>query len=193
MKMKKLLSVILSLSLAICLLSVPITARAAEEESGEFLPEELREILQRLGEQLQSGGEDLQERVGAALESVDIPALTTRLREVFQDTSSMTDEELSEEIRALAEEGGLTLSDAQADWLVKLCRRLEGLDEEALKEKLEELKNSAQKLSEAREKAEELRDKAQQAEEQAGGFFRSVKDFFHRVGDFVSGLIGGGA
>lgn len=54
------------------------------------------------------------------------------VEEVVRNTADMTDEEIREAFRTVAQEKGFKLTDKQLDSLLKLCRSMEGLNEEEL-------------------------------------------------------------
>ena len=128
--MKKVLFRMLLLLLTLCLAAAPVTALAAEAE--EPLPtaepgtdpmEDARALMKELGEQLRTGGKDLLDGIRATLQSIDTRELMDRLGNIFQNTRDLTDEELAEKLRSLAEDTHVELTDAQVETLVKLCRR----------------------------------------------------------------------
>ena len=189
--MKKTMSRILLWLLTLLLLSAPVTALAAgpggEEPapSEEDLMEEARDFLTRVGNKIRTGGTDLFESIRAVAADIDTEEITSRLEGVFQSTRNLTDDQLREKIRTLAEETHVSITDAQVDRLVKLCRQMEKLDGDALREKVEDIKSASEKFEDVKETAEDLGEKA-------GGFFQSVVAFFQRVGDLVSDLLGNG-
>ena len=188
--MKKTLFRMLLLLLTLCLLAAPVTALAAEAE--EPLPtaepgtdpmEDARALMKELGEQLRTGGKDLLDGIRATLQSIDTRELMDRLGNIFQNTRDLTDEELAERLRSLAEDTHVELTDAQVETLVKLCRRLEGLDREQLQQKVEDIKSAVRKAGEAAENALETKKKAD-------GFLRSLRDFFRQAEDWLTDLLG---
>ena len=58
---------------------------------------------------------------------------------ILDETKDMTDDELREEIKKIAEEYDVNLTDSQIDSLISLCRSMEKLDTAALKEKVEQV------------------------------------------------------
>ncbi|MBR6114471.1 MAG: DUF1002 domain-containing protein [Oscillospiraceae bacterium] len=137
----------------------------------------LDEIAKQVGVQELTLTADLADQLG----SVDASAIVGDLKSILTETASMTDEELRTQIRAVAEQYGVTLNDAQVRQLLNLCRRLEGLSESDLVEKIEDLQSTAKKISEAGEKVEEAR-------RTLSAVVNTVKSVITRVGEFFSGL-----
>ena len=86
----------------------------------------------------------------------------------------MTDEELRAETARIAAEAGVELNGSQVGQLVTLCRALEKLDPDALREKVQSVQETLQSLGAALEKA--------------GGFFQRVMEAVNSVIDFFRGL-----
>ncbi len=190
--MKKAMTRLLLWLLTLLLLAAPVTALAADTDgtekgnvsAEEEMMEQARDIFTRVAEQIRTQGTDLWEGFRAVISEIDVEELMTRLKNTFQGTRDLTDEQLREKIRTVAEETHLDLTDAQVDRLVKLCRQLEKLNIDDLRQKVEDWRSNTEKL-------EDIKDTAEDVGESAGSFFRSVKTFFQRVGDLVSDLLGG--
>ena len=194
--MKKTMKRILLWLLTLLLLSAPVTALAAETDGseGESAPEEemtaeevaseVRDLFSKVAERVGAKGTDLWESFRSVLSEIDLEALMTGLKNTLRGTRDLTDEQLREKIRSLAEDTHLELTDAQVERLVKLCRQLEKLNADDLRQKVENWRSGAEKL-------EDVKDTAEDVGETAGAFFRSLKTFFQRVGDMVSDLLGG--
>lgn len=102
------------------------------------------------------------------------------LKAMLNETSGMTDEELRETIRGIADKHHVRLTDAQVQQLLDLCRALERLDPNRFTQQVEDVQSTLQK--------------AEDAKEQVGGFLRSVRNFIDAVREFfgrVSELTGG--
>ena len=95
----------------------------------------------------------------------------------------MTDDELKEQIRAVAAEYNVTLNDYQVNQLLNLCRKMEGLSESELIDRIRDLQNTARRIGEAGEKAEQVK-------ETVSSLANTVKTFFLRAADFFAGLFG---
>ena len=137
----------------------------------------LDEIAKQVGVQELTTTADLADQLG----KVDATAIVGDLKNILNETKNMTDDELKEQIRAIAKDYNVTLNDYQVDQLLNLCRKMEGLSESELVEKIQDLQNTARKLSEASEKAEEVK-------QTVTAVASTVKTFFIRAGEFFSGL-----
>lgn len=106
----------------------------------------------------------------------DAVAIVNELKLILDETKDMTDDELKSEIRSIADQYNVEVTDGQINQLIKLSRSLEGLDEEGLKAKVESIKGMVSKMAEAQEKV--------------SGFAKKVQGFFQKVGDFISDIFG---
>ena len=139
---------------------------AYEDITGEELSEEAK----RVSSQELTVTASLSDSIGS-LGSVEI---INELKLLLDETRDMTDEELRAEIARIAAEAGVELNDSQVGQLVTLCRALEKLDPDALREKVQSVQETLQNLGAALEKA--------------GGFFQRVMDAVNSVIDFFRGL-----
>lgn len=139
---------------------------AYEDITGEELSEEAK----RVSSQELTVTASLSDSIGS-LGSVEI---INELKLLLDETRDMTDEELRAEIARIAAEAGVELNDSQVGQLVTLCRALEKLDPDALREKVQSVQETLQSLGAALEKA--------------GGFFQRVVDAVNSVIDFFRGL-----
>ena len=139
---------------------------AYEDITGEELSEEAK----RVSSQELTVTASLSDSIGS-LGSVEI---INELKLLLDETRDMTDEELRAEIARIAAEAGVELNDSQVGQRVTLCRALEKLDPDALREKVQSVQETLQSLGAALEKA--------------GGFFQRVMDAVNSVIDFFRGL-----
>ena len=139
---------------------------AYEDITGEELSEEAK----RVSSQELTVTASLSDSIGS-LGSVEI---INELKLLLDETRDMTDEELRAEIARIAAEAGVELNDSQVGQLVTLCRALEKLDPDALREKVQSVQETLRGLGAALEKA--------------GGFFQRVMDAVSSVIDFFRGL-----
>lgn len=116
---------------------------------------------------------ELADEIGSA----DAVTIVNELKEILGETKKMSDEELRDEIKRLADENNITLSDGEVDQLISLTRQLEKLDTDQLKQKVEAFQSTAKKLAGAKDKATK--------------FSASFGTFLQSVGNFLSGLFGG--
>lgn len=139
---------------------------AYEDITGEELSEEAK----RVSSQELTVTASLSDSIGS-LGSVEV---INELKLLLDETRDMTDEELRAEIARIAAEAGVELNGSQVGQLVTLCRALEKLDPDALREKVQSVQETLQSLGAALEKA--------------GGFFQRVMDAVNSVIDFFRGL-----
>ena len=109
--------------------------------------------------------------------SEDATEMINQLKGILDQTQNMTDDEVRAEIRRIAEDYNVVITDAQVEQLLGLCRQLEKLDVTELKEKLLSLTQTVQK--------------ANQAKQAISNFATGVKNFFTSIGNFFSNLFGG--
>ena len=74
---------------------------------------------------------ELADEIGSA----DSTAIVNQLKLILDQTKDMTDDQLREEIKKIAAEYDVSLTDSQIDSLVSLCRSMEKLDTAAPQEK----------------------------------------------------------
>lgn len=113
---------------------------------------------------------ELAEEIG----NIDATEIVTGLKEILGETVKMSDEEIRREIINIAGEYNVTLSDRQIQQLIDLCRSLEGLDADALKDRVVEAQQTIKKIGEAKDKAVGFYEKLSR-------FFSSASDFFSQV------------
>lgn len=110
------------------------------------------------------------------LDSGKIADVLGDLKGILNEIGNMSDRELREKVQEISAGYGLTLTDAQADRLVHLCRQLESLGSSEVFQKADDLKETVEHLG---EKAEDLK-----------SFAEKVSDFFQRAAAFFRRLIG---
>ena len=140
--------------------------KAYEHITGDTLDETAKAV----GTQELTITGELAEEIG----NLDATEIVTGLKEVLGETVKMSDEEIRREIVRIAGEYNVTLSDRQIQQLIDLCRSLEGLDADSLKERVVEAQETIKKIGEAK-------DKALGFYEQLSQFFSSASDFFSQV------------
>ena len=128
----------------------------------------------------QSGSEEVSvtENLAQQFGSMDSGSIVDELKLLLNETKNMTDEEIRSFIVEIAGRYNVSLTDAQINQLISLCRSLEGLNPDQLKQKVEELQGTVQKLSEAKSKITDFAEKIK-------SFMESVSAFFEKL----SGLI----
>lgn len=119
---------------------------------------------------------ELADEIGSA----DSTAVVNELKLILDQTKEMTDDELRQEIIDIAKKYDVTLTDSQIDSLISLCRSMEKLDIDQLKQKVEEvqqyLKDIAAKHGEVKQFLSTVAD--------------TVTEFVNKVIDFFKGIFG---
>ena len=106
--------------------------------------------------------------------SEEATELINELKKILDQTQNMSDDDVRAEIRKIAEQYNVVISDSQVEQLLTLCRRLEKLDVNALQSKLVSLAETVQKANAAKETVSAIGEKI-------SNFFSSVGDFFSRL------------
>lgn len=115
---------------------------------------------------------ELAEKIG----SYDSVEIVNELKLLLGETKNMTDEQLRREIESIASDLGVSLTDTQISQLISLCRGLEKLNPEQLKEKVESVQNTIAKLG--------------QAKETVSNFLTGVKNVWNSIVDFFKNIFG---
>ena len=118
---------------------------------------------------------DLAKTIG----SMDATSLVDDLKEMLDYTHDyMTDEEIREEIIAIAAQYNVSLTDKQISQLISLCRSLEGLDTESLLNRVQEVQGTLTKVSEAKTRVVGFVETVRKV-------VTSVQSFFDRIKDII--------
>lgn len=110
--------------------------------------------------------------------SMDSTSIVNDLKLMLGETEKMSDEELRQEIIAIAKQYNVNLTDGQLRQLISLCRSLEGLDPESLKKRVEDVQDTLKKVSEAKTQVVGF-------VQTVGKVISSLRDFFARIKDIV--------
>lgn len=140
--------------------------KAYEDITGE----QLDELAKLAGTQELVITAELADEIG----SYDAVTIVNELKLILDQTVNMTDDELIAEIKYIAGQYDITVSDGQMKQLISLCRSLEKLNPEELKAKVESVQKTIAKLAGAKEKAAAVA-------ESVKGFFEAVGNFFSRL------------
>lgn len=140
--------------------------KAYEDISGE----ELDEIAKLAGTQELVITAELADEIG----NYDAVTIVNELKLLLGETKNMTDDQLRAQIREIAAQYNVNITEGQIDQLVSLCRSLENLGDDELKEKVESVQNTIKKLATAQEKANKV--------------VESIKNIFQSIGNFFSNL-----
>jgi uncharacterized protein YpuA (DUF1002 family) len=98
--------------------------------------------------------------------------LITQLKLILDETENMSDEEVKEQIRLIAEQQNIDISGIDLDQIVALTRTLEGLDVSELQEKLTGFAKTF--------------DSVKKTTKGVKTFFESVEEFFAPVGELLN-------
>ena len=112
--------------------------------------------------------------------SMDSTSIVNELKLMLDLTKNMTDEEMRAVILEVAGRYGVKLTETQIGQLISLCRSLEALDPDSLKNRVEEVQGTLQKVSEAKTKVVGFVDKVKVVISSVSGFFEKIQDIINR-------------
>ncbi len=107
--------------------------------------------------------------------SEEAAALINELKGILDITESMSDSDVKKEIRKLADQYNVQVTDGQIEQILGLCRQMEKLDVAELKEKLLSITETVEKAMTAKEKVSET---FSTVTEKVTDFIGSVTNFF---------------
>ncbi len=107
--------------------------------------------------------------------SEEATALINELKSILDITESMSDSDVKKEIGKLADQYNVQVTDTQIDQLLGLCRQMEKLDVEALKEKLLSITETVEKAVSAKQKVDNT---ISTVTDKITKFFGNVTGFF---------------
>ena len=110
--------------------------------------------------------------------SEEAAALINELKNILDITESMSDADVKTEIRKLAEQYNVQVTDTQVEQILKLCRQMEKLDVAELKDKILSITQTVEKAVSAKQKADDT----------ISALTEKVTSFFGYVTGFISGL-----
>ncbi len=144
--------------------------KAYEDITGKKLDENAKNAG---AEELITTGE-----LGEVIGKEEAAKLVNELKKILDQLKNMTDDQVRAEIRRIADGLNIELTDEQVEKLLSLCRSLQNLDLDVLKDKLFSLTDALNNAS------------------KVGDFFtglaEGIKNFFASIGDFFTRLFGGG-
>lgn len=141
--------------------------KAYEDISGR----ELDEIAKLVSTQELVITGELADEIG----SYDAVTIVNEIKLILDETKEMSDGEIKSEISSIAGQYNISLKDSQLDQLVTLCRALEKMNSDELREKVEYVQNTIKRLAEAQEKV--------------SGITETVKNIVTSIGDFIDRII----
>ena len=119
---------------------------------------------------------DLAKEIG----TMDSTSIVNELKGMLEQTRTMSDEEIRETIVQIAGRYNVTLTDAQIRQLIDLCRSLEGLSPDQLRQRVEEVQSTLQKVSEAKTKVVSFVETVKKVIDSISEFFQRVSDLLDR-------------
>ena len=119
---------------------------------------------------------DLAKEIG----SMDSMSIVNELKLMLNETQKMSDQEIRQAIIEIAGRYNVNLTDTQINQLISLCRSLEGLDPDQLKQRVEEVQGTLQKVSEAKTKVVGFAQTVKKVVDSVTGFFNRISDLLDR-------------
>ena len=119
---------------------------------------------------------DLAQQIG----SMDSTSIVSELKLMLNETRNMSDEEIRSIIIDIAGRYNVSLTDTQINQLISLCRSLEGLNPDQLKQRVEEVQGTLQKMSEAKTKVQDFAQNVKQFMESASSFIDKLSELLSR-------------
>lgn len=107
--------------------------------------------------------------------NLDSTSIVNELKLMLNETKNMSDEEIRTQIIAIASQYNVSLTDKQIGQLIELCRSLESLDGDGLKQRVEEVQQTLQKVSDAKNKVVDFTAKVKKVVTSIVEFFDKVK------------------
>ena len=119
---------------------------------------------------------DLAKEIG----SMDSTSIVNELKLMLNETKNMTDAELRSQIEQIASRYNVKLTETQIRQLIDLCRSLEGLNPDQLKQRVEEIQGTLQKVSEAKTKVVGFVQTVKKVVDSVSSFFNRIRDLLDR-------------
>ncbi|MBQ9686759.1 MAG: DUF1002 domain-containing protein [Oscillospiraceae bacterium] len=112
--------------------------------------------------------------------SMDSTSIVNELKLMLDQTQQMTDAEIREEIIQIAGRYNVTLTETQIRQLIDLCRSLEGLEPDALKQRVEDIQGTLRKVSDAKTKVVGFAQTVKKVVDSVSGFFNRISDLLSK-------------
>ena len=119
---------------------------------------------------------DLAKEIG----SMDSTSIVNELKLMLNETQKMSDQEIRNVIIDIAGRYNVSLTETQINQLISLCRSLEGLDPDQLKQRVEEVQGTLQKVSDAKTKVVGFAQTVKKVVDSVTGFFNRISDLLSR-------------
>ena len=143
--------------------------KAYEDMTGLSLDELAKQVST---EELTITG-DLAQQIG----NMDSTSIVSELKLVLNETKNMSDDEIRAIITEIAGRYNVHLTDTQINQLISLCRSLENLNPDQLRQRVEEVQGTLQKMAEAKTKVESFAQDVKNVMESVSGFIDKLRDF----------------
>lgn len=143
--------------------------KAYEDMTGLSLDELAKQVST---EELTITG-DLAQQIG----NMDSTSIVSELKLVLSETKNMSDDEIRAIITEIAGRYNVHLTDTQINQLISLCRSLENLNPDQLRQRVEEVQGTLQKMAEAKTKVESFAQDVKNVMESVSGFIDKLRDF----------------
>ena len=108
------------------------------------------------------------------IDDIDAVAIVSELKLMLDETRSMSDDQLHDQVDTIASQYGYTLEPGTVDQLIGLCRTLESLSTSELQDRVEQFKSTLSTVT--------------QYAQQVQGFGEKISGIFQSIVDFFSGL-----
>lgn len=141
--------------------------KAYEELTGK----ELDDVAKLVSTQELTITGELAQEIG----NMDSTSIVNELKLMLNETKNMSDEEIRTQIIAIASQYNVSLTDKQIGQLIELCRSLEALDGDGLKQRVEEVQQTLQKVSDAKNKVVDFTVKVKKVVTSIVEFFEKIK------------------
>ena len=112
--------------------------------------------------------------------NMDSTSIVNELKMMLDETVNMTDDEIRQTIREIAKRYNVSLTDTQVEQLLGLCRSLEKLNPEQLKERVEDVQDTLRKVSEAKTQVVGFVQTVKRVINSIKGFFARIADLLNR-------------
>ena len=109
---------------------------------------------------------------------MDSASIVTDLKLMLDVTRNMSDEEIRQQIIQIAGRYNVTLTEKQISQLISLCRSLEKLDANTLRERVEQMQGTLSRVSEAKTQVVGFMHTLQNAIESISSFLDKVGALF---------------
>lgn len=143
--------------------------KAYEDMTGLSLDELAKQVST---EELTITG-DLAQQIG----NMDSTSIVSELKLVLSETKNMSDDEIRAIITEIAGRYNVHLTDTQINQLISLCRSLENLNPDQLRQRVEEVQGTLQKMAEAKTKVESFAQDVKNVMESVSDFIDKLRDF----------------